>query len=135
MGQGKLLTISENHKRRFKLGTMDKRDPKSFYLNLSSWVKPKSEDVPSSLINSLRRGINDAVRRSGLPKSYIVDLDLRESGVRLGKRSFMSCEITFLGNFTEFNSPAMKSQVDELSTSIDSFISSNLQFDFYARKK
>jgi hypothetical protein len=134
MGQGKLLTISENHKRRFKLGTMDKKNPKSFYLNLSSWVKPKTEDEPMSLINGLRKGINDTVRKSDLPDSYIVDLDLRESGIRLGKRSFMSCEITFLNNRSGFNTPIMKNQIDELSSSIDSFIMSNTNFDFYAKK-
>jgi hypothetical protein len=66
----------------------------------------------------------------------IVDLDIRESGIRFGKRSFMNCEITlFLNSEIPVNSELMKPRLDEaLKMVIESTLDDNRVFKFYKKK-
>jgi hypothetical protein len=49
----------------------------------------------------------------------IVDLDIRESGIRFGKRSFINCEVTlFLDTNMSVTSDKMKMMLDGLTNEI-----------------
>jgi hypothetical protein len=67
----------------------------------------------------------------------IVDLDLRESGIRKGKRSFMSCEVTFYLNVEiPVNSEEMKTNLNNVAQElIDKVFEQCDTFDFYKRKR
>jgi 23S rRNA maturation-related 3'-5' exoribonuclease YhaM len=50
---------------------------------------------------------------------YIVDLDLRSSGIQIGKRSFMNLEVTlFLKKPIEFKSNELKKEIKNIIFSI-----------------
>lgn len=81
-------------------GTVDSKNPTSVFLNISAWGEPTDEDIEqyTSVISFLKKEIKSHLFKT-LPLSFsrvrtIVDLDIRESGVSYGKRSYMGCEIT-----------------------------------------
>ncbi len=85
-------------------GTVDSKNPTSVYINVSAWGEPTNDnvDVYTSIISSLKKDIKTHIF-ANLPLTFnkqrtIVDLDMRESGIAYGKRSFMSCEITLYQN-------------------------------------
>jgi hypothetical protein len=67
----------------------------------------------------------------------IVDLDIRESGIRFGKRSFMNCEITLFSNVeTPVNSEHMKNVLTDVSNNIiKKVFENNETFTFHKKKK
>ena len=84
---------------RTSYGTVDASTMKSIYLNLSSWIEPLYDnDNWERTINKFRYSIDNIIHRelkeTILKNKAIVDLDLRSSGMRMGKRSFMRCEVT-----------------------------------------
>ena len=85
-------------------GTVDSKNPTSVYINISAWGEPTNDNVEqyTSVISSLKKDIKAHIF-ANLPLTFnkqrtIVDLDMRESGITYGKRSFMSCEITLYQN-------------------------------------
>jgi hypothetical protein len=67
---------------------------------------------------------------------YIVDMDLRTSGISLNKRSFMNLEITFfIKEKVDFKSIRLKNSIKDIIKIIQKevFESSKL-FDFYLTK-
>jgi len=96
-------------------GTVDSKNPTSVYINISAWGEPTSDNVENyvSVIGSLKKEVKKYIHNN-LPLSFsknrtIVDLDMRESGITYGKRSFMSCELT-LYQRTSTNGDLLKSK-------------------------
>lgn len=101
MKKGKEIKMGKTYKD-FKVtaGTVDSKNPTSVYINISAWGEPTQEDTEHyvSVISGLKKEIKSFIY-DNLPMTYnknrtIIDLDMRESGIAYGKRSFMSCEIT-----------------------------------------
>ena len=67
----------------------------------------------------------------------IVDLDIRESGIKFGKRSYMNCEVTlFLNTEIPVNSEQMRPILDEiLGHVVKTAFESNKLFSFHKRKR
>jgi hypothetical protein len=103
MKTGKQIKIDGLKKYNVIYGCVDNRTPKSVYVNLTSWVEPKTDDefdydkVIKKLHKKIKQTIYNYLNAELKPKfiknTTIIDLDLRESGIKFGKRSFMSCEI------------------------------------------
>ena len=98
---------------RTSYGTVDISTMKSIYLNLSSWIEPLYDnDNWEKTITKFKYNIDNLIHRelreTRLKKKAIVDLDLRGSGMRKGKRSFMRCEITMFTD--DKNKPNIKSK-------------------------
>jgi len=98
---------------RTSYGTVDVSTMKSVYLNLSSWVEPLYDnDNWGKAITKFKYNIDNLIHRelreTRLKKKAIVDLDLRCSGMRKGKRSFMRCEVTMFTD--DKNKPEIKSK-------------------------
>ena len=98
---------------RTSYGTVDVSTMKSVYLNLSSWVEPLYDnDNWGKAITKFKYNIDNLIHRelreTRLKKKAIVDLDLRGSGMRKGKRSFMRCEVTMFTD--DKNKPNIKSK-------------------------
>ena len=112
--QGREIKTQISNLFRTSYGTVDVQTLKSIYLNLSSWVEP-IEDVNNwdRLINQLRFNVNNVIhkelKQTDFKDKAIVDLDLRASGIKKGKRSFMRCEVTMFLN--KKNSHTIKSKV------------------------
>lgn len=124
-------------------GTVDSKELKSVYVNIQTWVEPKLEiEKTNRLVSNFNREIKQSIS-SNLDKSFfkdnfILDLDLRCSGILLGKKSFMNLEITlFLTDTnTDFKSIVLKKQIDNLVKDLyTEIILNNQYFTFKTSKK
>jgi len=99
--KGKEIKMGKTYKDyKVTAGTVDSKNPTSVYINISAWGEPTNENTDNyvSVIGSLKKEVKKYIHNN-LPLSFsknrtIVDLDMRESGIAYGKRSFMSCEVT-----------------------------------------
>ena len=104
--RGKEITLDIDSSYKIRLGTVDNKNPKSIYINLSAWGQPmkKTENINynnviSNLRKQIKHNINSTIDINDFHHDkYIVDLDMRSSGISDEKRSFMSCEITLFHN-------------------------------------
>ena len=106
---------------RTSYGTVDITSLKSLFINLSTWAEPTEDldnwdkvikNFKSRIKNTLHKELNISMFKN-LP---IVDLDLRASGLKKGKRSFVKCEITLF--VEKLKKPDIKSS--EIRTPINS---------------
>ena len=143
MKRGKEITLKSKDNYKVKLGTIDNKNPKTIYLNVSAWGKPLTEEENyDNVINNLRKKIKQKLfTQIGFgnfeKERYIVDLDMRSSGIKQSKRSFMSCEITlFQKDRLSVNDPSMINVSNELINSIiEDCFEENNHFRFYKTKK
>ena len=144
MKRGKEITLDVNPNYKIKLGTVDNKNPKSVYINLSAWGELNNEEEEldyDKIINKMRKNIkqniNDSINVDDFHKGkYIVDLDMRSSGISNNKRSFMSCEITlYQKNGLSINKPYMVTTATEIIEKIISgCFNHQRHFTFYKTK-
>lgn len=143
MKRGKEISLETKENYKVKLGTIDNKDPRTIYLNVSAWGEPLTEeDNYDSVLNNLRKKVKQKlftnIKDSNYSADrYIVDLDMRSSGISKTKRSFMSCEITlFQKDRIPVNNPITIFEGSRLVNNLidDCFECSN-HFRFYKTKK
>jgi len=146
MKTGKQIKIDDQLNYNITYGCVDNKNPKSVYINISAWVEPKSEEDEN--YNKIIKSIDKKVRQSiynflsyndttiFLKDKTIVDLDLRESGVKYGKRSFMSCEINlFQENDISINSEIIKKALNTISNFvIKEIFDKDFNFKYHKKK-
>jgi len=143
MKTGKQFSLKLDDRYKTSFGTVDYKNSKSIYLNISSWALPKEEPYNwDRVISLLRKLIKSTVYRSTdnkifLDNKILIDLDIRSSGLRLNKKSFMNCEVTlFLKNGENIKKNNVK---ENISSIISSIINETLEpfetFEFYPTKK
>jgi hypothetical protein len=108
-----MKTGKEIKSNRFKnynvvFGSVNNKKPKAIYINISAWVDPIDEKGVNynQIIRTLNKKLKQNLFNYFISENNdvfdkdrtIVDLDIRESGIRYGKRSFMNCEITLFLN-------------------------------------
>lgn len=146
MKTGKELKVEKFKNYNVVFGSVNNKKPKAIYVNISAWAEPlKDGDVN---YNRVIKNINKKVKQELFNYFYtdketdfvrnntIVDLDIRESGIRYGKRSFMSCEITlFLHNEIPANSERMAYNLDKIIPMvIKSVFDTDKTFKFHKKK-
>jgi len=135
-GKEKKLFVDE--KFRVKYGTIDAVKLNAVYLNVESWVIPKEVENYDSFIRLIRKkiilNIKDKLDRNSFNDNFIVDLDLRASGMSLDKKSFMFIEVTvYPKEKIKFNSILMFKNMRELSNLVIEALEQN-KLDFYSKK-
>ena len=143
--QGREINTKTSKYFRTSYGTVDVKSFKSIYLNLSSWVEPLHEiERWNERINrmkyKIKSTIHNSLTKTPFREKVIVDLDLRSSGIKMGKRSFMKCEVTLflnnLKNSKDLKSKEIKNSVELLTTEIiDKSFKTSKDFEFYSTKK
>jgi hypothetical protein len=143
---GKELKMNNFKNYNIVFGSVNNRHPKAVYINISAWANPQSEDEEnySRIIRELNKRIKQSLynqfnidnNTEFLKDRTIVDLDIRESGIRYGKRSFMNCEITlFLNSEIPVNSDRMKPMLDNIMDNVINItFEDNKHFKFYRKK-
>jgi len=124
-------------------GTVDSKNPKSLYINISAWGEPKqdTEINYSNIIRSLDKKINQYIYTTlgsdFVAKRSIIDLDIRESGIKYGKRSYMSCEITvFQSSDNPQYSDNVKKEIEKVAQKvINDVFDVSEYFKFHKEKK
>lgn len=147
MKTGKQFKINDHNNYNITYGCVDNKNPKSIYINISSWAEPLSdyEDDYNKIIKNIDKKIRQTIYNflsenkttHFLKDKTIVDLDLRESGIKFGKRSFMCCEVTlFQKEETSINSESTKRALNLVSTMIiEEILDKNLDFKFNKKKQ
>jgi hypothetical protein len=100
MKKGKSAKLAGYRSYKINYGTVDSKNLKSLYLNIQTWAEPKDEiEYPNRVINNLSRSIKHTVLefidKDLFDDKFIVDLDLRSSGILKGKKSFLNLECYF----------------------------------------
>jgi len=143
MKKGKTSQLNGFKTAKVIYGTVDSVNLKSLYLNIQTWVEPIYEcDNWSRTVLNLSRGVKHSVYESLNNKifdtKFIVDLDLRSSGLNVGKKSFMNLEVNFyvIEENLDFKSKQIKDTLLKITNKIfnDNFYDNNY-FKFYLTKK
>ena len=85
------------------------KSPKSIYIIISTWVLPKKDGNYNRIITSFENKIKKLIKENNFINNeifdefYILDLDLRSSGIRLNKKSFMSLEFNLYQKGSEID--------------------------------
>jgi hypothetical protein len=142
MKKGKSVKMNLSTSFKSMYGTVDSKNLKSLYINIQSWVSPKTEldnwnRVVCNLSRELKHTVFDSIDTSVFVKNTIVDLDLRTSGICSGKKSFFNLEINlFLDKQLDFKSSELKDSIRKIVRNIQrTNISNNNYFDFSLTKK
>ena len=147
MKTGKEVKTSFSKDYNIIFGSVDNKNPKAVYITLSAWAEPQHETGInySRIIRNINKKVkqelycflnNDKVSNF-IKERTIVDFDIRESGIRYGKRSFMSCEITLFSEIEiPVNSEYMTNVLTDVSNNlIQKVFESNDTFNFHKKKK
>ena len=145
MKTGKELKIDTAKNYSIVIGSVNNKDPKAVYVNISAWAEPQSEEDINytRCINNLNKRIKQSLFNSFdlddcefIKDRTIVDLDIRESGIRYGKRSFMNCEITLFSRLgIPINSEHMRDMLDNvIDTVVNKTFEENKDFKFHKKK-
>ncbi len=147
MKNGKELKLDTFKNYNIVYGSVNNKNPKALYIQITGWADPKQDDklkytriireldkkVRQTIYNTLTSNITTPFLR----ERTIIDFDIRESGVRYGKRSFVNCEITlYLKSEIPVNSDSLRPTLDDLiNIIITNVFEHSRHFDFYRKKK
>ena len=143
MKKGKTAKIIGFKTAKVIYGTVDSINLKSLYLNIQTWVEPieESENWTRVVLN-LSRGVKHSIYKTIDKKiftdKFIVDLDLRSSGLNIGKKSFMNLEINFYlqEEGLDIKGTELKNTLQEITKQIfKTNFTKNEYFNFYLTKK
>lgn len=143
MKKGKSAKLSGYRNYKVNYGTVDSKNLKSIYINIQTWAEPKIEiESPNRVVNNLSRSIKhsvlESINTSIFEDKFIVDLDLRSSGIQLNKKSFLNleCYLYLKEPDNDFKSIDLKHSIKSISDEIikNNFIK-NEEFSFTLTKK
>lgn len=143
MKKGKTSKIQGFKTAKVLFGTVDSFNLKSIYLNIQTWVEPNCEvenwnRVVLNLSRSIKHTIFHNLNSELFEGNFIVDLDLRSSGIVIGKKSFLNLEVNFYlkKSDIDFKSQEIKNNFKTISKNIikENF-TNNKYFSFTLTKK
>jgi len=143
MKKGKTSKIQGFKTAKILYGTVDSVELKSIYLNIQTWVEPQLElenwnRVILNLSRKIKHTIYNNINTELFEKKFIVDLDLRYSGLQMDKKSFLNLEINFFlkKNDIDFKSNDVKEILKNLTKKIiQDNLTNNHYFSFSLTKK
>ncbi len=145
MKRGKEISLALPYEYNVVSGTVDNRQPKSIYIQISAWGKPKEDkdgNYESIIKQKSKRvkkklfGIISKDERFHKDRC-IVDFNMASSGVSFNKRSFMSVEMTLFQKepFVQVNSEELFPTLTNISSKIITDVfETDKDFKFYRRK-
>ena len=124
MKKGKSVKLNLFQPIKTVYGTVDSKNLKSLYINIQSWVTPKSEydnwnRIVCNLSRDIKHSVYNSINTELFKEQTIVDLDLRTSGISHGKKSFLNLEVNLYTNQEmDFKSPEIKNSVKQIIKNI-----------------
>jgi len=138
------MKIETIHQYNVISGTVDNKNPKSIYIQISAWGKPKGDMIDDyELIikrkaKRIKRKLFEVLDDNNFYKSKsIVDFNMASSGVNFNKKSFMSVEMTLFKRepLSPINSEKMKPILEGISKKIiNDVFETDETFKFYKKK-
>ena len=143
LGKEIKLDLLDNYKT--KIGTVNNKESKSLYIHLCAWGQLSELDdnlnydyFLSNIRKKIKQKLNNSLNKELFHNNkYIVDLDMRTSGLSVDKRSFMACEITlYQKKFLPLNKPNIIDNTKKIIKDvIDDCLENNSVFTFHRTKK
>ena len=135
---GKEKKLFKTDSFRVKYGTIDATKLNAIYVDIESWIEPQELLNFDSNIRITRKNIllklKETLDYDLFSENFIVDLDLRSSGMCLNKKSFMFIEVTvFPKKYLKFNSETLIKKTKDIAITAISVVQNN-NFKFYAKK-
>ena len=144
MKRGKEMKIETPYQYNIISGTVDNKNPKSVYIQISAWGKPTEDGIEDyeSIIKKrakrVKRKLFEVLDNERFYKTKsIVDFNMASSGINFGKKSFMSVEMTLFKRepLLPINSDKMKPILEEVSNKIiNDVFEKDENFRFYKKK-
>ena len=141
MKKGKSVKLNLYNPIKSVYGTVDSKNLKSVYINIQSWVTPKSEydnwnRIVCNLSRDIKHSVFNSINHELFKEKSIVDLDLRTSGIAHGKKSFLNLEVNLYTNHEiDFKSNEVKDSVKKIIKNIfKEDVIQNKYFDFSPSK-
>jgi len=142
MKKGKTSKIIGFKNAKIQYGTVDSVSFKSLYLNIQTWVEPIKDSenwnrVVLNLSRSIKHTVHENLNYNMFDDNFIVDMDLRYSGLSVGKKSFLNLEINLYVKNPEhdFKSKEIKESLKKLTKTIfDENFKNNEYFKFHLTK-
>lgn len=142
MKKGKSVKLNLYQPIKSIYGTVDSKNLKSVYINIQSWITPKYDTenwnrVVGNLNREIKHSVFNSINQKIFQDKSIVDLDLRTSGISLGKKSFFNLEVNlFTLSELDFKSNEIKNSVKQIVQNIfKNNIKQNKHFEFSISKK
>lgn len=140
---GKQLTTKNYENYRVLSGTVDNKNPKALYINISAWgetlirgdvnyttvIRLITKDIKKILIENLNTNLfyNDRC---------IVDFDMRESGIMFGKKSYMNCEVTlFQKNLFKLQEKVIQGELNRIGNLITMSVLEDTEYFKFTKTK
>ena len=125
MKKGKTSKLNIFDEAKCHYGTVDSKNFKSIYIVLQTWVEPINENsnwnkVTGELKRQILHTLLEVADVTTFEKKYIVDLDLRTSGIQKNKKSFLNLEITLFvhDKNMDFKSLILRNKIKKILQSI-----------------
>ena len=141
MKKGKSVKLNLYNPIKSVYRTVDSKNLKSVYINIQSWVTPKSEHdnwnrIVCNLSRDIKHSVFNSINHELFKEQSIVDLDLRTSGISHGKKSFLNLEVNLYTNHEiDFKSNEVKDSVKKIIKNIfRENVIQNKYFDFSPSK-
>lgn len=142
MKKGKTIKLIGYKTFKSQFGTIDSTNLKSIFINIQTWVEPKEDlenwnRIIQNMTRSVKHSVLENLNKEYFDTKFIVDFDLRTSGLQTKKKSFLNLEINlFLIKQIDFKSLNLKKIIKTLVKSVYTDIMyKNKYFKFYLTKK
>jgi hypothetical protein len=142
MKKGKTVKLNGYRSFKSQFGTIDATNLKSIFLNIQTWVEPKEEvenwnRVILNMTRNVKHSVLENINKQTFDTKFIVDLDLRTSGIQLKKKSFMNLEITlYVNKQFDIKTKDIKNSIKNILESIiDEGLNDKKLFNFNKSKK
>ena len=141
MKKGKTAKINGFRTSKVIYGTVDSKEFKSLYLNLQTWAEPKEDyetwtRITQNMSRSIKHSVYDNIDKTLFDDKFIIDMDLRTSGLHMKKKSFLNLEINlYLIDEVDFKDTKLKRKLKSIIKGIyDDVLNKNEYFKFYLTK-
>jgi hypothetical protein len=95
---GKQVKLPANNHFTIKYGTINALQPRAIFVSIHSWATPKHnqrfDKKLRKLTLSVKHKIDEEINYDVFHRKYIVEFDLRASGLQKNKQSFLAIELT-----------------------------------------
>jgi hypothetical protein len=146
MKRGKEVKINLPYQYNVITGTVDNKNPKAIYIQISAWGKPKEngdsknyDSIIKTKSKRVKKKLYEVLDNNNFYRDRsIVDFNMASSGIDYNKRSFMSVEMTLFKRepLLPVNSEEIKPILENISKKIiNDVFEIDEDFKFYQRKK
>ncbi len=127
----KVLKIKENAPFSIKIGTVNKENPSTFFVNGHSWLIPTFEENFTEAVNKVNRQfkkyiVNFLNNSQNLENKYILNFESTSNYMKKGKKTFVNFEVYFIQKNANKSIFELK---DELNDSL-MILGENLEKEF-----